>query len=87
MPKEKIDEANTYPSRSASQHINQIIRSDQISLTLWKDMISFFGPQSCRIACAYLDVPSLFFEMSADTRTRIFPKSGSEKGHVYVLGQ
>lgn len=87
LPKEKIDAANTYPSRSASQDINQIIRSDQISLTLWKDMISFFGPQSCRTSCAFLDIPSLFFEMSADRRTRIFPQSGSEKGHMYVLGQ
>ena len=32
-----------------------------------------------------LDGPPSHFEMSEDTRTRILPPSGFEKGHMYVL--
>lgn len=72
LPKEKIDAANTYPSRSASQDINQIIRSDQISLTLWKDMISFFGPQSCRISCQRTQEPEYFQNLAPRKVTCMF---------------
>lgn len=78
---------NTFPSRSASQHVNQIIRPDQVSIVLWKVQAHPMRPTAADSYGTYLDVPSLPFAMSGDTRTRIFSQSGLGEGHTHVLEQ